>query len=153
MRATSARYRAIWRACESFSAPCAAMRRTSSMLARGGTPSLKIRIVPRAQRPRSLVASKCPYGSPMVSLFRTARMSPPSSFTRRAWNFAPKSPCSSPAVASRMIVESNRAALITRASSRSAAVPDALSFAPGESLSASLGSVAAVEVRHRVYIR
>ena len=73
---------------------------------------------------------------PIMSLFRTASMFQPSSTATSAMIRPPKRPCSSPESPARTIVAANEPAwrLSTRAASIAPAIPEALSFAPGESL-------------------
>jgi hypothetical protein len=74
-----------------------------------------------------------------MSFVNIASMSVPSFFACSAKWVAPTRPCSSPATAMKTSVASKRRRDMTRASSMTAAVPEASSLAPGASHSPSVG--------------
>ena len=121
----------------SFSPP-ALIRESSasSGVAVGGIPWAKSRTVPR---------STCPLSDrllPTMSLSSIASMSAFLAFASCAQWVDPFRPCSSPATARNTRVALYLKCDMTRASSRTDAVPDASSSAPGAGLVASRGFVA-----------
>jgi len=118
-------YRASWREAPSTSPPVARRARRAESLSVGDDPSEKTRTVTVSRMP------SLPSTFPIMSLLMTPVRRHPSSAAIRARVCPPSSPFSSPESAAYTIEPRKRCTESTRAASRTAETPLALSLAPG----------------------